>query len=249
MVVTDNMVWRKIANGKENVMIDNNKDNEEFGAPTVTEFMEPATELIAHCLNKGAAMKQTMAEEHSLSIASSAWLMIDRLRQGGKILIMGNGGSAADAQHFAAEMVGRFLIDRPGLPAIALSCNGSNMTSLGNDFGFEFVFSRQVEALAVEGDIVVGISTSGNSPNVVEALRVAKSLGCVTIGLAGNTGGDMLPFCDASVVVPTKDTPLIQECHIAVIHIWCDLIEQALFDTNVEETDDDLLDDDEDSDE
>ena len=222
------------------------KRDSENRIPTSEEFMEPAAELIVHCLMKSAEMKRQLASEHASQIASAAWIMIERLRAGGKLLVFGNGGSAADAQHMAAELVGRFLMERPGLPAIALSCNVSNLTSIGNDFGFEFIYSRQIEALATEDDVVVGISTSGNSPNVVEALKMARNLGCATVGLSGNDGGAMTEHCDISVTVPSKDTPLIQECHISVIHIWCDLIEQALFDTNTEETDEDLLGDDED---
>ena len=217
--------------------------NEEISREVEADFMAAATELTAHCLNKSASMKQQLASENSAAIARAVVPMIRALRSGGKVLVCGNGGSAADAQHFAAELVGRFLLDRPGLAAIALTTNPSNVTSIGNDFGFEQIFSRQVEALARPEDVVVGISTSGNSANVLEALTLAHGLGCATVGLAGNDGGALVGLCDECVIVPTKDTPLIQECHIAIIHIWCDLIEQTLFDTNAGEADDDLLDD------
>jgi len=142
---------------------------------------------------------------------------------------MGNGGSAGDAQHLAAEIVGRFKLERRGLPAIALTTDSSILTAIGNDYGFEQVFRRQVEALAAPGDVVIGISTSGNSPNVLAALTLAREIGCRTIGLLGRDGGTILPVVDLDLTVPSQDTPRIQEGHITMIHILCDLVERRLF--------------------
>jgi D-sedoheptulose 7-phosphate isomerase len=142
---------------------------------------------------------------------------------------MGNGGSAADAQHFVAEIVGRFKMERPGLPAVALSTDTSILTAIGNDYGFENIFRRQVEALAVSGDLVVGISTSGNSPNVQSALELAREKGCTTIALLGKDGGSIKKICDLALVVPSHDTPRVQEGHITIIHIVCDLLEKTMF--------------------
>jgi D-sedoheptulose 7-phosphate isomerase len=162
-------------------------------------------------------------------IAEMSSLISTALRDGNKLLVMGNGGSAADSQHFVAEIVGRFKMERKALPAIALSTDTSILTAIGNDYGFESIFSRQVEALAAPGDIVVGLSTSGNSPNVLKALKVAHERGCRTIGLLGKDGGSIKAACDLVLVVSSTDTPRIQEGHITVIHIVCDLVEKALF--------------------
>jgi D-sedoheptulose 7-phosphate isomerase len=156
-------------------------------------------------------------------------LMVGLLTQGNKILVMGNGGSAADAQHFAAELVGRFIIERRALPAIALTTDSSILTAVGNDYGFDQVFSRQVAALAQPGDLVVGISTSGNSPNVLAALEVAAAAGVLTLGLVGRDGGRIAAASDHVLCIPSGYTPAIQEAHIAIIHILCDLIEKKMF--------------------
>jgi len=156
-------------------------------------------------------------------------LLVDTFRSGKKLLVMGNGGSAADAQHLAGEIVGRFRLERRGLPAIALSTDSSILTAVGNDYGFEAIFSRQVEALAQEGDVVIGISTSGSSPNVLSALRLAREMGCRTVGLLGKDGGSIREMVDIELTVPGQDTPRIQEGHITIIHILCELVEQALF--------------------
>ncbi|SMN13427.1 Phosphoheptose isomerase 1 [Bathymodiolus heckerae thiotrophic gill symbiont] len=153
-------------------------------------------------------------------------LCIKSLENGGKILIFGNGGSAADAQHIAAELVGRYKVERKGLPAIALTTDTSTLTSIGNDYGYEFIFSRQVEALANKGDIVIGISTSGNSENVINALVLAGKLGTKTIGFSGREGGKMNDLCEVNLVVPSSDTPRIQEMHMLIGHTLCHLIEQ-----------------------
>jgi len=156
-------------------------------------------------------------------------MLVETFSRGGKLLVMGNGGSAADAQHFAAEIVGRFKMERRGLPAIALSTDTSILTAVGNDYGFDDVFSRQIEALSSSGDLAIGISTSGNSPNVLKALKLAREKGCRTIGLLGKDGGTIKDVCDLALIVPTNDTPRIQEGHITIIHIVCDLLEKRMF--------------------
>ena len=160
-------------------------------------------------------------------IAKSAELCINCLKNGGKILIFGNGGSAADAQHIAAELVGRYKANRKGLSAIALTTDTSAITSIANDFEFSNIFDRQVEALANEKDIVIGISTSGQSKNVISALKVAKQLDCITIGLSGNNGLLMNEVCDVNNLVKSNDTPRIQEIHILLGHTLCHLIDIA----------------------
>lgn len=162
-------------------------------------------------------------------ITMVAGALVEAFRKGRKLLVMGNGGSAADAQHLAAEMVGRFRMERVALPAIALTTDTSILTAVGNDYGFETVFRRQVEALADEGDVVMGISTSGGSANVLSALELARESGCITIGLLGKDGGAIRGMADIDLTVPGNDTPRIQEGHIVLIHILCDLVEQGLF--------------------
>ncbi|WP_394951640.1 D-sedoheptulose 7-phosphate isomerase [uncultured Helicobacter sp.] len=160
------------------------------------------------------------------SIEQSAHILLECLKNGNKVLICGNGGSAADSQHFAAELTGRYKRERKALGAIALSVDTSALTAIGNDYGYEYTFSRQVEALAQKGDVLFGISTSGNSKNVINALNVAKSLGCKTIALSGRGGGEMKSLCESNMIVPSDDTARIQEVHILVIHALCDIIER-----------------------
>lgn len=167
--------------------------------------------------------------ELSPRIAEMVTMLLQTFERGGKVLVMGNGGSAADAQHFVAEIVGRFKMERRGLPAIALSTDTSILTAIGNDYGFDKIYRRQVEALAVPGDLVVGISTSGNSPNVLQALELAREIGCSTVGLLGKDGGSIKGFCDLALIVPSDDTPRVQEGHITIIHIVCDLLEKTMF--------------------
>ena len=151
------------------------------------------------------------------------------IRAGGKLLIAGNGGSAADAQHIAGEFVSRFHYDRPGLPAIALTTDTSILTAIGNDYGYERVFSRQIQALAQNGDCFLAISTSGNSKNVIEAINEAKQKSVFTIGLTGQTGGQMATLCDICLKMPSMETPKVQEGHILVAHIICGLVESLMF--------------------
>jgi len=158
-------------------------------------------------------------------IYTACVIVSEAITQGKKILIFGNGGSAADAQHIAAELVGRYKTNRRGLPAIALTTDTSALTAIGNDFGYDEVFARQIEALANKGDIAIGISTSGNSKNVIKALIKAKKIGCKTIGLSGKDGGVMNDFCDLNIIVPSQDTPRIQEMHILIGHIICQSVD------------------------
>jgi|TARA_B110000459_G_scaffold113733_1_gene125799 D-sedoheptulose 7-phosphate isomerase len=162
---------------------------------------------------------------HSVEVAAK--LCLDCLKNGNKILLFGNGGSAADAQHIAAELVGRYKTERKGLAAIALTTDTSALTAIGNDFGYDCVFDRQVEALANTGDVAIGISTGGSSANVASALKLAKDLDCKTIGFSGRGGGEMNELCDINIVVPAQDTARIQEMHIVIGHTICHLIDLA----------------------
>lgn len=182
---------------------------------------------IKHELNAHLKTAQKMIGLDN-TIEQAAKICLNALKNGGKILIFGNGGSAADAQHIAAELVGRYKIERKGLPAIALTTDTSALTSIGNDYGYDFIFSRQVEALANKGDILIGISTGGSSQNVINGLTVGKQLGCSLIGLSGRDGGAMNQLCDVNLVIPADDTPRIQEMHIFIGHTLCHLIEQNL---------------------
>src|SRR5712692_7957295 len=177
-----------------------------------------------------AAKKALLGDSQSVAtIAKVCELLVNALSQGNKILLFGNGGSAADAQHLAAEFVGRFAFDRPALPAIALSVNSSCVTAIGNDYGFDQVFARQIEALARPGDIAIGISTSGNSANVLCAMSTARKMGLYTIALTGRTGGNLRSTVDYCICVPSNDTPRIQECHILIGHIISELVEREIF--------------------
>lgn len=164
--------------------------------------------------------------EEKLEAASA--LAVETLRNGNKILLCGNGGSAADAQHIAAELTGRYKTERRGLPGIALTTDTSALTAIGNDYGYDRVFDRQVEALANKGDLLIGISTSGNSKNIINALKVAREMGCKTLGLSGRDGGAMNELCDVNLVVPSNNTPRIQEMHILFGHTICQIIDNEL---------------------
>lgn len=162
------------------------------------------------------------------ALNAAAEALIAAYRGGRKAIFFGNGGSAADAQHLAAEFLGRYLLERPPLPALALHANSSAVTAIANDYGYETVFARQLQALAVPGDVAVAISTSGNSRSVLEAVTVARNMGVATIGLTGAKGGRMRDMVDVLIAAPSNDTPRIQECHILVGHALCDAVEQAL---------------------
>ena len=165
------------------------------------------------------------------SIELSAEMCIESIKNDKKILICGNGGSAADAQHIAAEIVGRYKTDRNGLPAIALTTDTSILTSISNDFGFQHIFDRQVQALANEGDTLIGISTGGSSINVINALKLAKTKKCKLIGFSGKDGGEFNNLCDLNLTVPSQDTARIQEMHILIGHTICQLIDEAFIDS------------------
>jgi len=168
-------------------------------------------------------------ERHASAVASAAEAMIACLGAGGTVFFCGNGGSAADAQHLACELAGRFLLDRPALPAVALSTNTSSLTAIGNDYGFDHVFARQLEGLGSPGDVVVVISTSGRSPNVLRAVEVAHAMGLTVIGLTGAKGKRFARSCDHVLVTPHDSTPRIQEGHVVMGHVLCELVERALF--------------------
>ena len=177
-------------------------------------------------------IKLTQASEVIATIEKVAALIEKSYRKGGKLILAGNGGSAADAQHLAAEMVSRFFYDRPGLPAIALTTDTSMLTAIGNDYGFDNVFSRQIEAQGREGDVFIGITTSGKSPNILNAVKVARDRGIVTVGLSGS-GGAINDLVDFSIQIPSDCTPYIQESHICVGHIICALIENNIFPSEI----------------
>ena len=155
--------------------------------------------------------------------------IVASIRAGGKLMVCGNGGSAADAQHIAGEFISRLMFDHAALPAIALTTDTSAITATGNDYGYEHIFSRQVVGLGKPGDVLLGISTSGNSPNVVAALHEARARGIVTHGVAGTAGGRMVDLCDRVLRAPSTWTPIIQQCHIVAVHIVCALVERAMF--------------------
>jgi phosphoheptose isomerase len=180
---------------------------------------------IARCLNESGELKKRLAAEQTENIAKASQAMATALARGGKVLLFGNGGSAADAQHIAAEFVGRFAQEREPLPAIALTTDTSALTAIGNDYGFEQVFARQVRALGRTGDVVVAISTSGRSVNVLSGLEAARERGLITIGLTGGDGGLLGRIVDIPIIVPSASTARIQECHIAVGHVLCEIVE------------------------
>ena len=177
-----------------------------------------------------ATKQELLRSTESLStIAKVSELLVNAFRQGGKVLLFGNGGSAADAQHIAAELVGRFAFDRPALPALTLSADSSCVTAIGNDYGFDQVFMRQLEALGRSGDVAIGISTSGNSLNVQNAMSAAKKIGLHTVALTGRTGGSLRNMVNHCICAPSDETPRIQECHILIGHIISELVERGIF--------------------
>jgi len=168
---------------------------------------------------------QDVQNNMETKLESAAKLVVETLKNGNKILIFGNGGSAADAQHFAAELTGRYKTERRGLPAIALTTDTSALTAIGNDYGYDRVFDRQVESLASKGDLLIGISTSGNSKNVLNAFTLGKEIGCNIIGMSGRDGGAMNEASNINLVIPSNDTPRIQEMHILFIHTLCQIVD------------------------
>jgi D-sedoheptulose 7-phosphate isomerase len=180
-------------------------------------------------LREGAELRIHLAQALGEKIVDAANVIAESLKSGGKVLLFGNGGSAADAQHLAAEFVGRFVLERSPLPGIALTTDSSILTAVGNDYGFDQVFVRQILALGRPGDVAIGISTSGNSPNVIKAVQAAGERGLRTIGLAGRDGGALAKAVEIAITVPSTNTARIQECHIAVGHVLCELVESELF--------------------
>ncbi|MDD5108968.1 MAG: D-sedoheptulose 7-phosphate isomerase [Candidatus Omnitrophica bacterium] len=185
-------------------------------------------ERIKDILLESIQVKEEILRNQISSIMQIAVLMIDCLKKDGKVIVFGNGGSASDSQHIAAELVGRFKKDRSALAGIALTTNTSILTSLANDYGYDVVFSRQVEALGKKNDVVLGISTSGRAKNVALGIKQAKKMGIKTVALSGGDGGDIVKLADVSLVVPSKVTARIQEAHITIAHIICEMIEQEL---------------------
>lgn len=186
---------------------------------------------INHQINEAQRVMGAMLIDKPLlnMVEQAALACINCIRQGGKFLLAGNGGSAADAQHIAGEFVSRFAFDRPGLPAIALTTDTSILTAIGNDYGYEKLFARQIQALGQEGDVFIGYSTSGKSPNVLLAFEEARDKGMVCIGLTGNHGGPMKSLCNYLLEIPSTDTPKIQEGHLVLGHILCGLVENVIF--------------------
>src|SRR6267378_2837390 len=186
---------------------------------------------VAELIEASIATKQSLLSSPNvvLTVAKVSEILVNALKQGNKVLLFGNGGSAADAQHIAAELVGRFAFDRPALPALALSVNTSCVTAIGNDYGFDQVFSRQIEAIARPGDVAIGISTSGNSANVIHALTTAKKIGLHSVCLTGRTGGRLRSEVDHCICAPSTEAPRIQECHILIGHIISEIVERQIF--------------------
>lgn len=184
--------------------------------------------LIEERLAEAIETLQAVRADASLSaaLAEAAVATAEALRAGGKLLIAGNGGSAADAQHLAAEFACRLTVDRPALRAVALTTDSSNLTAIGNDYGFDRIFARQIEALGQEGDLFLGISTSGNSKNILLALELSRKMGLKTIGFSGRGGGQMPALCDYNIVIPSQTTAHIQEAHLTLEHIFCHLVER-----------------------
>ena len=182
-------------------------------------------QALAQQVQDAIDLKRRFFDEELDHVLAQADDMAERLRRGGRILVAGNGGSAADAQHLAAELSGRYLKERKALAGIALTTDTSALTAIGNDYGFEVVFSRQVEALGRPGDLFIGISTSGNSPNIIKAVESAKELGLKTLGLLGRDGGKLKTMVDDALVVPSSVTARIQEVHQMVYHFWCEAID------------------------
>jgi len=184
--------------------------------------------VIRQRIEDSIAVKQRLLE-YTEMCAEVAEKIIEAIKSGSKVLLFGNGGSAADAQHIAAELVGRYYLERPALPAQALTVNTSTLTAIGNDYTYDQIFARQIEAFGQAGDVAIGISTSGSSRNVIEALRAAKRKEMVTVGMTGESGGQLKAEVDYCICVPSADTPRIQEAHILVGHILSELVEQAIF--------------------
>lgn len=189
----------------------------------------PLQNRLAAAVAEARELQDRFFAEQGERVLAAARLLADSLRAGGKVLLFGNGGSAADAQHLAAELVNRFQVERPPLAAVALTTDTSVLTSIANDYDFAEVFAKQVRALGRPGDVAMGLSTSGRSPNVVRGLKAARELGLKTLAFSGGDGGPVAETADLALVVPSKNTPRIQEVHITIGHILCDLVDYLLF--------------------
>ena len=187
-------------------------------------------EIVIRELEESARIKRTIAKNLPDAIEKAARMVIDAYKSGKKVFLIGNGGSAADAQHIAAELAGRFRLERKGLPAIALTVNTSTLTALANDYGYDTVFSRQLEALAQSKDILIAITTSGTSANVLKAIETARAMGVTVIALTGENGDKLKSMTDLTIIVPSDNTARVQEAHITIGHIICHLVEKELFD-------------------
>jgi D-sedoheptulose 7-phosphate isomerase len=196
-----------------------------------TDNSQALRELIRDRISRSIEVKEALQkdghfQEHVMQVALQ---MVKSLEAGGKVFWFGNGGSAADAQHLAAEFTGRFLKERRPLPSMALSVNSSSLTAIGNDYGFELVFARQLEALGKEGDVAVGITTSGNSPNVIKAIEVANAKSIYSVALTGKSGGALKNIAKCAIRIPSDETPRIQECHVLTGHLICEIVEEVMF--------------------
>ena len=188
-------------------------------------------DIVCKQIADSIAVKQAVLADKEIckAVEIAANAVVEAYRNGHRALLAGNGGSAADAQHIAGELVSKFYFERPAIDAVALTTNTSILTAIGNDLGYEVLFSRQVEAMGHKGDVFIGISTSGNSKNIVKALEVCKERGIYTIGLTGESGGAMKPLCDLCIQIPSSETPRVQEAHMMIGHIICCLVEEELF--------------------
>ena len=191
--------------------------------------MDLMEETILKCFKESSEVKDRFLKENLSKLIDAIKLIVQAFEKGNKLFFFGNGGSAADAQHLAAEFVNRYLMERPPLPAIALTTDTSILTSVSNDFAFNEIFSKQLKALGKKGDIAVGLSTSGNSPNVVRAIETAKEMGMKTVAFTGMDGGKLFKKADITLLVPSSSTPRIQEAHILIGHILCEMVENHLF--------------------
>lgn len=200
---------------------------DRIAAPTAAMWWDPASSIVTGSLEQHRQVFEELLLEQSGVIEECASVLIETFKSGNKVLVCGNGGSAADAQHLAAEFVGRYETERRALPSIALTTDTSALTAIANDYGFERVFARQVEANAVAGDCLIAFSTSGNSPNVLAAVMEAGRRGCRVIGLTGKNGKKLAGLCDACIIVPSERTARVQEAHITVSHIWCEMVDAA----------------------
>lgn len=191
------------------------------------DFMRQARSAFAATVEGLRTALDSLGEDHLAAVTVLAAAIARAWAQGGKLLVCGNGGSAADSQHIVAELVGRFLAERPGYPALALTTNTSTLTAVGNDYGFDHIFARQVQALGSPGDVLLVLSTSGNSRNCIEAVKAARERGLVVHGFLGGDGGKLLPLVDGALVAPSAHTPRIQEIHITMGHLLCQILETA----------------------